>query len=606
MDPGSMTKPTSGSNANAAYCYSSFDYSLPQIRLLTLLPSRDKTATIRAGLEIVTSLKSPAYEALSYTWGDQTNTHALLIGDEELRVSQNLFDALCQLRSPSDPRILWVDAVCINQNCPDEKNHQVRQMYNIYSNASRVLIWLGKGNNDSDYAMENLEGSDKPTMREKYHGLDVMRIGKLFHRSWWTRMWTLQEALAAGPGSMVLCGNKSASWEAVNRTLENLSVLDIFGTPNTHSLPNATILLYFNMIRVHRANGEKVILANLLLSTADRDASDPRDRIYALLGLVSDPRLEELEPDYSKSALWVYQKAMISIFKSRKDLDWLLYAIGEGTSLQPSWCVDFSTNHWLQHPGAPRQWIPRDDPKDAGATTGREIFELCHDPDSGTIKQTGTVVGRIKIIQMPTCGAVIEGVNPEEGKSARDEAMVTLLEDMMVFTRTAIDAWEERVGRHTALSKVMAGDVWKAVADGQQFNDLVKDVANVEPNVNGYAFLAEFLAVGMSGEGEAILQQYPLKEIQIQIAMTACIRTVWNIKRRCFFTTDTHYIGMASRNIQAGDLVCILFGCKFPVVLRPCADGVYKLVTVAYTDDIMEGEFLKNANSIEEKDFLIR
>ncbi|KAH8749589.1 hypothetical protein F5882DRAFT_310755, partial [Hyaloscypha sp. PMI_1271] len=168
----------------------------------------------------------------------------------------------------------------------------VRQMYRIYSSVSRVLIWLGMADEDSDYALENLEGSNRPTIQEKYDGLDIIRIGKLFHRSWWFRMWTLQEALAASSESLVLCGNKSASWETVNRAFQNISILDLFrfGKPRTRCLPNTIILLYFNMVRNYRERGEKVTLEYLLLAATDRDTSDPRDRVYALLGLVSDPR----------------------------------------------------------------------------------------------------------------------------------------------------------------------------------------------------------------------------------------------------------------------------------------------------------------------------
>lgn len=155
-------------------------------------------------------------------------------------------------------------------------------------------------------------------------------------------MWTLQEALAASPDSLVLCGDKSASWGSVIRALENLSIMDLCNKGRSSCLPNYTMFMQFDAVRVSRENGKKVTLEDLLLSTADRDASGPRDHIYAVLGLISDPRSGQIEPDYSKQPSWVNQQAMVSIFNSREDLDWLLYAIGEATSAKPSWCVDFS------------------------------------------------------------------------------------------------------------------------------------------------------------------------------------------------------------------------------------------------------------------------
>lgn len=95
IDQKPMSKATSDFEVAAAFCYNHLDHSLSQIRLLTLLPCAEEIGTLRARLDAVSlALQAPAYEALSYTWGDQTKTYPLLIDDKELRVSQNLFDAL--------------------------------------------------------------------------------------------------------------------------------------------------------------------------------------------------------------------------------------------------------------------------------------------------------------------------------------------------------------------------------------------------------------------------------------------------------------------------------------------------------------------------------
>lgn len=97
--------------------------------------------------------KAPPYEAISYAWGDSTLTESVYCNDKRLDIPASLYAALRQLRpaEPGDsgsdtsaaPRVLWADAVCINQRDVDEKNHQVGLMDKIYARPTSVLIWVG-------------------------------------------------------------------------------------------------------------------------------------------------------------------------------------------------------------------------------------------------------------------------------------------------------------------------------------------------------------------------------------------------------------------------------------------------------------------------------
>jgi hypothetical protein len=87
------------------------------------------------------------YEALSYVWGEPTRQHPLDCDGREFLVTKNCHEALVNLRRRFVPRMLWVDAICINQGGTDdaitERNAQVAMMGEIYQKAARVLIWLG-------------------------------------------------------------------------------------------------------------------------------------------------------------------------------------------------------------------------------------------------------------------------------------------------------------------------------------------------------------------------------------------------------------------------------------------------------------------------------
>lgn len=95
----------------------------------------------------------PDYEALSYAWGNESYKCGISIDGRTLSVTENLQNALTQLRYATRPRTLWVDAICLNQNDETEKRHQIPIMHLIYAQASKVIVWLGAQSDDSDLAM---------------------------------------------------------------------------------------------------------------------------------------------------------------------------------------------------------------------------------------------------------------------------------------------------------------------------------------------------------------------------------------------------------------------------------------------------------------------
>ena len=118
-----------------------------------------------------TSLDSnpwPAYEALSYVWGDSPITSTIRIQHGNIaypfKVSKTLDSALRRLRNRNGERRLWVDALCINQKNPDERSAQVKRMRHIYHRASNVCVWLGEQSEDSDCVFHFIEGLLKQAM----------------------------------------------------------------------------------------------------------------------------------------------------------------------------------------------------------------------------------------------------------------------------------------------------------------------------------------------------------------------------------------------------------------------------------------------------------
>jgi hypothetical protein len=184
----------------------------------------------------------PRYEALSYTWGTTDNPTLLYIESEDpkappstLEIQENLAIALKHLRFPEETRILWVDAVCINQNSIAERNTQVTRMTSIYKCASSVVAWLGPESSDSKLALTTLDQIGSQTVLTKCvrrirtpeavhpdwflsastlpFGDDIWRaILGVVGRSWFDRVWIVQEIQLANSTATLQCGNDSIRW----------------------------------------------------------------------------------------------------------------------------------------------------------------------------------------------------------------------------------------------------------------------------------------------------------------------------------------------------------------------------------------------------------
>ncbi|KAK5627459.1 hypothetical protein RRF57_003174 [Xylaria bambusicola] len=118
--------------------------SSAQTRIIVLEPSVDAPAPLVCRIEELRIESDEGFQALSYTWGEPSFTETLIVDKVcFLRITPNLRDALRRFRLPSNPRRLWVDAVCINQKDEEEKGKQIPFMDVIYRGASAVLVWLG-------------------------------------------------------------------------------------------------------------------------------------------------------------------------------------------------------------------------------------------------------------------------------------------------------------------------------------------------------------------------------------------------------------------------------------------------------------------------------
>ena len=215
------------------------------IRVLELLQGISGSALSCRILEIHRTNSDVAFEAISYVWG--SHSPACYLRDVEsnsvLRITESLYHALRALRHPDRSRILWADAVCINQSDNDEKSHQVRNMGSIYATANMVLVWLG----DEDFsgAFKVLKGLGKApengTSTANLKLTDpvdnvIMAVLSVIGTPWFTRLWTIQEFVLA-TDVRFCASNQHISGNVLEKAIENTSIkVDWLNTTSSRAL----------------------------------------------------------------------------------------------------------------------------------------------------------------------------------------------------------------------------------------------------------------------------------------------------------------------------------------------------------------------------------
>ncbi|KAL8364579.1 hypothetical protein RB595_003730 [Gaeumannomyces hyphopodioides] len=307
------------------------DLPKDSVRLLRLLPHQDENSPIKCQLitcPILGSGRTHPYEALSYVWGSEENTLSIYIDGVEHFVRANLHHALSHLRNCFMERILWIDAICINQNDNKEKGQQVQSMAKIYARANRVIVWLVDPPNNGDQsdngdqaggggrALEAIRAAAAAAAAEKQRvdsQLDERErraILGLLGRKWFQRIWVLQE-VAAARHVLIKYGSTEIDGYAF---CVGLGVLGPFYKthPNLQALiPPIAHLIKDAVFRRRHDRDDTSRPARFSLNIRPlgelvdmyhtRKATVPLDKVYALLGMSSDDPAAKIEANYTSS-----------------------------------------------------------------------------------------------------------------------------------------------------------------------------------------------------------------------------------------------------------------------------------------------------------------
>jgi len=560
------------------------------------------------------SLKDQSYSkdfyALSYVWGDPAEVCNIDIDGTAVKINANLHAALRSIRNNTEFRVIWADALSINQNDNQEKSWQVEQMAVIYSRARATISWLGPSSADSQLGLETLNELGKKTSRffwgiqEATEGgpppraikngvLDVIgdatcwtAIVNICTRPYWSRIWIFQE-MACARDKYFLCGNFITkdidrpisillAWQAMHGVIHGkplgshcLSMVDSVQTFRFHGNFPSDAPYYIRPGTLH----------DMLVKLRKLNATQPRDKIYAPLEVATDKDQLGIVPDYSKDLALIFKETACALLREGC-LAVLLSASLQDKILQvPSWVPDWSTDLDAD----PTRLYCADKGYSQRSSTLKAIPQLC---DYVTLD--GYFVGKISKI----C----------------DACLVTAIDSWSAGKPTFRD-WFNQIENAISLT-TGKGNGDKKSKSGYNtpesiIVELLAAVGGTQPvwSLFQNPYLRAYKSLKLANSLESLVSDlnsdsYQRKDSELISCVKQIQQNLGTGSRP--FQLDSGAMGLTWKDKERlEDLIVVIPGVSMPCVLRRLntsgmvASGHYQLVGIAYIHGIMAGEFLK-------------
>jgi hypothetical protein len=607
--------------------YKHLDSASYEIRMLVINNAGDD-GKLQCTLQYTSLVNPGPYSALSYRWGDPTNTKQITVDNSPVEVGANLESALRQLQSHGYKRI-WADALCINQSDLEERGLQVRNMQQIYSKAQSVVAWIG---NDEEniataivYLLETRGFEWLPAKRETAFGIlskeqvrqTQLRLGvhssiadqwkqqrwrifgDFFNLDYWTRVWVIQE-LASGSEVKVIFEEVEISWDSI---LHAVSFLE----DHSKEVPGSC-QSYQNVAQLHQFRSRflsntqaPITLYEALQWSHYAQATDPRDKVYALLGLTSDGHRIIPLPNYQQPLEQVFESMTTAMFATERSLDSIcMRGLSCHEDGQPSWVPDWG-NFWSK---------PRTIQEDRvfKRKTSYPTVPIFRIQEPGILETKGNVLGAVCALSSSLSPTREAGApySPKMEASEEDELLPALLQSLRNNYPSGIA---------NSLSQNLCLDQLRLLDNG-----IDRSLSFSTPEDCFYNL--------WKPEGQKALQGLPLlrwldENASLKIGPLSLqdwtksqskrsrfkkSLSLWHPSYHCLdqeryiekmteilqssmrlMVTRTGFIGFAPPATQIGDTVCYISGCSEPVVLRKRKKSVtrvsfqeYQVIGVAH------------------------
>jgi len=562
-------------------------------------------------------------------------------------------------------RLLWIDAICINQADFDERVAQIKIMRQIYQSASSVVVWLGDDDGDGGTAIELLfrisqkirnmrrEDASSTSFLLDEFGVTAPWYSLVFFFSspWFQRSWVVQECVAGAlSGSslpMLYYGRSCIPWAVLedlgvlrSDALEQLGVLvdetwefhprhypdtgDIFGPnakkpegskpcPVRRDIKNAfydgltewlELLACLTAMGTRGAGIQGHKLLFWLMRTRNRQATNPLDKIYSVLGLVlalqgqeepEDAAINALIVDYTASIEDVYSSLVRAIVVKTKSLHVLGACTRRGPLIQRTWipdwtqkleedlpAFDLTTGGIAAGPGSGQTGFD--------AASGRECNAFfAH--DLGTLSAEG--------IFWDTISSKTTTIYPFDPAEV-DRIVKGGLPDLLA--KELLDIWDRSARKNVYTNDLCNTALWHTLLARYSFGSQCFQLyQNCPPSMSWARQFRYALATSNAVDIETLpsalgvssrLTHRSLDTLEDIIkTLNSAIVMLMN-GEGAVFVTEKGYIGEGTNRSRPGDIICVLLGCNYPVILRPVA-GHYEFIGAVYVHGIMHGEVIR-------------
>jgi len=565
------------------------------IRVLHIRPSSKPSRRLECELKLINLDDAPVYEALSYVWGIDPPSITIICNGQRLKIRPELSYALVRLRLKHTTRIIWADALCINQDDNQEKSHQVPLMSKIFSQASKVNVWLGHGDESvireafqccklvadacKEFSLEYDEDLDTyATLAAVEVPMTVLTpivgrgLSDLFERPLFTRVWCVQEIKLAR-NALVIWGEHCLPWENVGLTARWM----FRNLEDGHISP--TIGQTLNVCGIYDCDPSSWSLLQTLSGFRRFQSTDPRDKVYGLIGLVeSEADGGIMVPDYEKSVARTFTDTAIHTVTSTKHL--LVFSHvehhadydgdDEYRSWAPRWDLPVPTVRI-----SPLNVIP-----ERGACNGREAqIVVTKSPADEQLCLTGFFHAKVTAVD-----SIFDISTDSKSKGLQMYCQVVELYE-------GID-WD------APMSDVTLPVLARTLTAGLSTEAQILNPLDAKSRCAHYEAFRHYLEWYRTPTADFdSLRGEPLQYHHTLMSVT---------KNRRFFWTDEKDYGIGSACIREGDIVVVIYGSSVPFVLRPKGDK-YLLLGEAYVDSIMNGELVREVEEgkRQEQDFCL-
>lgn len=609
LDGSRQLSSSSGVLGDKIYRYTPLEAEeLRLVRVLAARSSQVKCEILHRSFE-----KPPNYTAISYAWGDPSDMTKIKIRDEhfpvfvEVPISKSLYYGLKALRRKGEDMLVWADALSIDQQNRDEKNQQLSLMADIYKKAQYVAIWMGPEGDDSDLATALLQDvataaqteagrvQVKSILFSRAQDQSLPAVAALFEREYWNRLWIVQEIFNAA-SIYVYCGSSKplpwAVYQTASRVFQQYKRdLEDF-LPRRHSIVSRKQYSYSQILAYSGPGslpeldslvslGDEALL-EVLRACRRKLSSDPKDKVFGILGVLGKEVREEFAIDYGKSVKEVFTDVVDFLLTTTDHLDVICEAIHFPVHIPsanlPTWVPDWShipaTSAISLSPGT--DFAASGDAKAKYKFLGerRNQLEISAIP-LGSISWHGITVGTLCTLGdylmafLNWRALLLQDLGSKAGRNNLTTSIQEEFCETICFCRIPPE-WKDRSRQE-----------WME-ACFHVFACLIHERLPCLAIDDQLAYYAE-LDVGLRPEANRGFLRDHFES---------------RMMGRCFCLTSEGRMGLGTGFMDPKDEVVVPLGCSTPVLLRPEGNrGEYRFVGDIYVDGYMHGKAVEDLNS---------